>query len=333
MFFNKETWSPNKHEIEREERKMETKEIKEVKSDVGFVLSDVEKTYFGTLDLLNNVSRMEDYHELIKKKIDDIFTNYLEIGAALIAVEKDELFKYRGYKSIFDYAMDGFQLAETTVRNVMAVVNKFCEVNDRGYNIQVTLNEKYKDFSYSALVELLPLENVDLEVFKPSLSVKKIRDKKKILSFDKEFENLFKEKGFIFEVIKLIENYDYATAFAVRGFTASNKFVEIDKDENCFSSKVEISNKETGDKFFIEVEFRRLKLNLCLEAPKGSWIYCCEYNVKSFDVVVPFIEKIVSKLKEKDLITPEGLRVKEYKKQKEIASKEKKFLFMILIIF
>ena len=94
--------------------------------------------------------------------------------------------KVHGFSSIVEYGCyDIYQFAKlrfgfgtTTTKNFLAIYDKFM-ITD-GMNVPM-LKEEFKDYGYSQLVELVPVES-HLDEFSPSMTVKEIRKKKKELS-------------------------------------------------------------------------------------------------------------------------------------------------------
>lgn len=131
------------------------------KSDVGLETQLIDNNYHS-------------YLNLIKEKVDGVMTNYILIGHYLNQLLIDDLYKKGNYASIYDLAKSEFSLSDTTIKNSMGVASKYCDADGN-------LKDDYKDFRFSALVELLPIENEKLLVeYEPKMTVKEIREKKKL---------------------------------------------------------------------------------------------------------------------------------------------------------
>ena len=83
-----------------------------------------------------------------------------------------------GCCDIYEFAKRRFGFGTTTTKNFLAIYDKFM-ITD-GMNTPM-LKEEFKDYGYSQLVELVPVES-HLDEFSPSMTVKEIRKKKKELS-------------------------------------------------------------------------------------------------------------------------------------------------------
>lgn len=113
------------------------------------------------------------YLNLIKEKVDGVLTNYVLIGHYLNQLSKDNLYKQGNYSSIYELAKHEFNLSDTTIKNSMGVASKYC---DEDGNIK----QEFMNYNFSALVELLPIENTKvISDFKPEMTVKEIRSVKK----------------------------------------------------------------------------------------------------------------------------------------------------------
>ena len=141
----------------------------------------MSKTKKSDVGLSNQIA-LNDYQtylEHIKNGVDGVMTNYIKIGYYLNQLSKNDLFKEGNYESIFQLGINEFNLSETTIKNSIGVAIKYCDENGN-------LKEEFQDFKFSALVELLPVETEKVLVdYKPEMTVKEIRDKKKTTKSNK----------------------------------------------------------------------------------------------------------------------------------------------------
>lgn len=82
-----------------------------------------------------------------------------------------------GCVDIYEFAKKRFGFGTTTTKNFLAIYDKFMIAD--GMNTPM-LKEEFKDYGYSQLVELVPVES-HLDEFSPKMTVKEIRKKKKEL--------------------------------------------------------------------------------------------------------------------------------------------------------
>jgi hypothetical protein len=294
---------------------MVKKEV-EQKSDVGLVVfeDDNYKELKTIIDLDENYNRITNN---IKLQIGNIFSNYLRIGQYLIEANNSKIYDLKDFTSVIEYASVEFDLAETTTRNVMAVVEKYCE----GSAYSIKLKDEYKDFSYSALVEMLPVENIDLEIYKPTLSVKKIREKKTIALIDEKFSKMFDEKGFISEAIKIIENYDYNEKLNTKDFSLKYKIIK-NFSEKRFQIDFNLINAKTKDSIVFQMMY--IYGHLKMEINKRFYLY--EY-INNLEDVNKFLDRMIELLIKKNIVTPENMTKKEFKEElkKEIVNERSSY--------
>ncbi len=75
-----------------------------------------------------------------------------------------------GYEDIYQLADCEFALGKTSVKNYIAVATAFMH--------GAFLLEQWESFSYTALVEMLPMDDYDRKQIKPDMTVKQIREYK-----------------------------------------------------------------------------------------------------------------------------------------------------------
>lgn len=181
--------------------------------------------------LSNIVNIYENSKKEINKYITSIFNNYLKIGKLLNDVKESNAFVCADYENIYDFAKNEFDLSSTTVKNLIAIFKRFCKCDQYG---NVTLLDDFKDFNYSQLVELVSVDNSQIELFKPEMSVKTIRVNKLKIKLENDFNSLC-DKDFNF-----FKNY------------ISSKFNSSD----IFNLKIDESRGENGFSRYITVSFQ-----------------------------------------------------------------------------
>lgn len=114
-----------------------------------------------------------------------------------IKLSKGNIERY-GCKDIYDFAERRFGIGRTSTKNFLAIHEKFMS--------GVVLKEDYRGYKQSQLMELLPVsDDVIKSSFKPEMSVKQIREKKKELVgtlSDKE-DKIKKEKTAKVQTMKI----------------------------------------------------------------------------------------------------------------------------------
>lgn len=142
--------------------------------------------------------------QYIKNQTSYIFDSYLNIGSKLREISDKRLYELDDYESIYDYALSEFNLAKTTVHNVMSISEKFTDENGR-------LLEQYRDLSFSSLVELVSIDQIDLDNYQGLKTVQQIRTRKSELKISKKIAEAFENSGDINLIIERIKAYPIHT--------------------------------------------------------------------------------------------------------------------------
>lgn len=133
----------------------------------------------NSLDILNSddLDKLEVYKDLIDEIVEEsetILESYFSIGRNLNQIKEEKLYELENYGDVYELALDKFKFKETSVKNMISVYLKYKNDND-------CLDNKFNDFTYTSLVELLPVDNEKIITdYKSNMTVKEIRESKKI---------------------------------------------------------------------------------------------------------------------------------------------------------
>lgn len=109
---------------------------------------------------------------MLRNRMKSIVENYISIGEELKFIKENKIYKLGDYKSFIDYCKTEFGLSKNQSYNFINVYERFSD-------------EKYKNYNYSSLVEMLSLPDEKLKEVSPGSTVKEIRKiKKEIKSKD-----------------------------------------------------------------------------------------------------------------------------------------------------
>lgn len=109
---------------------------------------------------------------MLRNRMKSIVENYIAIGEELKFIKENKIYKLGDYKSFIDYCKTEFGLSKNQSYNFINVYERFSD-------------EKYKNYNYSSLVEMLSLPDEKLKEVSPGSTVKEIRKiKKEIKSKD-----------------------------------------------------------------------------------------------------------------------------------------------------
>lgn len=117
--------------------------------------------------------------EYIRDDIADIKKRYIALGYHLSEFDKNEYFKEYGYSNLDDFVLANFNIDKKALSRILSVYYKFSEP----YKIYVS--EKYSEYSYSQLCEMVSLKDEELKSVTPKMTIRDIRDYKKSLKNEK----------------------------------------------------------------------------------------------------------------------------------------------------
>lgn len=135
------------------------------------------KNEFGLMNLNSTT-------EKISKTLGKIKDDFVYIGFLLWEVREYKFYESKGYESVVDYAEKELGFKKTSTYNFIAVCEKFSRKKDNG-NPTMSLDDKFKDFSFCQLVEIKTLPAEQLQSFNSDMSNREIREKKKELKSEK----------------------------------------------------------------------------------------------------------------------------------------------------
>lgn len=152
-------------------------------------------SWFGVYDFVNETEIPKGVSgtfgaavKALDEAYDEVRGNFLKISALLTSiVANTNDFKIFGCKDIFEFAEKRWDYGSTSVKNFLSIGLKFMEGAE--------LLPGYETYSYSQLVELLPVPEDMLHEFNAGMTVAEIRRKKKdLLEAPKEEKAPKKEK-------------------------------------------------------------------------------------------------------------------------------------------
>lgn len=162
----------------------------------------------------------------IKVLLNNTVLNYLKIGFLLNCLT-DDILNQLGCSNVYEYALENFGIGTTTTKNFINIYKRFgkqVELDDISQAVyklyDVNIQNEYKDYSMTQLVELLTVSDEEITTYSPSLSVKEIRALKKIsqlTDYEKKFIDHVKVsfEGIFDEVISKINVFDIFDEFKI----------------------------------------------------------------------------------------------------------------------
>lgn len=301
-----------------------------------FNLEVIDSKYIAVVD---DYKRCETY---IYQYLNSISSSFINVGWNLLKIKNNEYYKYDDYESIYEYALDRFNIRETTVKNLINIASKF--LDDTG-----NLLSDFKDYSYSQLIELSKINEKDYIDISPDMSVRELKEikleskledakKEKFEELFKNFFNFMKEHEEDFEVLlnnevnalnKEIENYQFKSL----SYPDEKKKLKIDSDRlgdfEAYGKIIFNFENKLKVELFVIIRFNLGSNFLDISFSSSQYIWGRFASLDSdvdniFDVILKYVQKkrndyIENKLYEekkeklKDLISTQKNKIFDYK--------------------
>lgn len=185
---------------------------------------------------LNNMSEvraidnLDDMTGIIKNELNNITEGFVAVGYYLKKTAQDELYKQKGYQSLFDYAKENFGISRPTAI-------RFMEINDT-YSIggfSPEIDERWRGYGSSKLTEMLGLPEEIREAVPAEATVKDLREAKTII---RETESKYSPQMELCDVAQTPEEpQDWMKLLAIQVF----------HDKDTFLAMVDWSRKDIGN--------------------------------------------------------------------------------------
>lgn len=127
---------------------------------------------YGNLEISESAESLFEY---IKTDFLDIKKRYITLGFHLSEFDRNEYFKEYGYSNLDDFVLANFNLDRKALSKILSVYNKFSEP------FKIYISEKYSEYSYSQLCEMVSLKEDELAKITPQMTIRDIREYKKSL--------------------------------------------------------------------------------------------------------------------------------------------------------
>lgn len=107
----------------------------------------------------------------ITNDLKNIATNYLRLGFHLWEVDRCKYYEHGGYQNIYEFAETEFGLKRSSVSRCISICRMF---SNNGCSMY--LEDRYKDYNYSQLCEMLSMTDDQMRKVKPDMTIKQIRE-------------------------------------------------------------------------------------------------------------------------------------------------------------
>lgn len=151
---------------------------------------------------LSNFKTYKTVIEDIKKYSQEAVLNFLQIGRLFKRVKEEKLYEIEDYSSVYEFALNKFGYRETSVKNFIAVFDKYADTTDVRYSC-FYIKEEYENYSFTSLVELLPISEDEIkEKYSPEMSIKEIRQSKLVSQLTESLQEKVKRYTEIVDLLK-----------------------------------------------------------------------------------------------------------------------------------
>lgn len=236
--------------LEQKKAEEEAQEAKNSEALVNYINSGDENFYADCLVYYENKKNLSNsLNKLIHTEIENYSKSQLKIAIVLRTVYDKKLYEVQGYKNIYDYANDEFNIARGTVSNWLMIVNNFCTLNEQTgfYN----LDERLKDFSITQLVLLrqLTIEQIEELGITPDLSTRNLKA-------------LIKEKLNINAIATSVKPDADTSALPDNPEDEEELYKEADAIDNALNEPIEEQETEEAQEVQEEQPTEKVKLRL-----------------------------------------------------------------------
>lgn len=181
-------------------------------------------------ELLPHVQNYYKYIDRIQSCEESILESFFDIGRYLNIIANDKLYELENYKDIYEFAEDKFKYKKTSVVNMIAVYTKYKDSKD-----PTSIDEDYATYSYTALVELLPVPEDEIKKnYSPEDSIVDIRKSKKLSKLDNHIKDLVKKFDLIYKKVCNIIDDNNKEIKNKRGIITCNEGIKRTDIENFY---------------------------------------------------------------------------------------------------
>lgn len=166
------------------------------------------------------------------KDVNDVRCHYFNLGFHLREFDRCKYYLCFGYSCTADFAAVNLGMDASAVSRCISVFEHFCVRS--GYVLTNQMQDRYKDFSYSQLVEMTTIKDSDLlSLVKPSMTVREIRDFKKNKRNDPSVDIASHEDVDVSQIATSQKKYfNYDCSVKLKGAALASYIKSLDKMES-----------------------------------------------------------------------------------------------------
>lgn len=169
-------------EVQTTEQQIKQADNDDKDDNVDELANGLFKAVTGKDSTLATATKLDNALKLAYNSVSDLSIKTCFI---LKAIYDNKFYEDLGYKNIYDYAKDKYEIARGTVNTFISVATAFGVDNGNNGGLLLELEERMTDYSISKLM-LLRMYKIDfiLDNFKPTMTCKEIKEKNKALSIN-----------------------------------------------------------------------------------------------------------------------------------------------------
>lgn len=122
----------------------------------------------------NEIMSYDSAKSIIRRDLESMSRKFITIGYYLKLIRDKEMYRQDGFRDIWEFAQDTYDISKSTCSRWMAMNDKFSQGGNSPY-----LKEEYRDFGKSQLQEMLYLTDEQMEQARPDMTAKEIREIRK----------------------------------------------------------------------------------------------------------------------------------------------------------
>lgn len=150
----------------------------------------MNKVQYGDLQKKEITETVQTAYDRIQNDCKGFSPDYIRLAFHLHEFEQFKYYEYFGFDNMQKMAETNFDLDKSTYSRIMSIWRKYAHRNQGSNIITMYLDDKYQDYSYSQLSEMLPLTQEQMLHVNPDMTIKEIRDYKKSLKVAKPDKQL-----------------------------------------------------------------------------------------------------------------------------------------------
>lgn len=135
---------------------------------------------YGMFNLREERELARASFEYIDRDIIDVRTNFIRLGFHLAECKNMKYYEDFGFENFYEFVEKNWGKDKTATSRHINIFMKFSAVSEEhSNNHKMWLDEKYEDYSYSQLSEMLQMNKEQMKQITPDMTVKEIRELKK----------------------------------------------------------------------------------------------------------------------------------------------------------